>query len=51
MRKALGLGGEGDVWDQPDGMGIQFEDDNKEEDVQMDVDGKLGNVSESLRVD
>ena len=51
MRKALGLGREGDDWDQPGGMGIQFEDDNKEEDVQMEVDGKPGNVSESFRVD
>jgi hypothetical protein len=50
MRKALGLSRDGDDWDQPDGMGIEFEDDHKDEDVQMDVEEKSGNVSESFRV-
>lgn len=50
MRKALGLGRDGDDWDQPDGMGIDFEEDHKDEDVQMEVGEKFGNVSESFRV-
>jgi hypothetical protein len=50
MRKALGLSRDGDDWDQPDAMGIEFEDDRKDEDVQMDVEEKSGNVSESFRV-
>ena len=51
MRKALGLSREGDDWEQPSGIGIEFEDDHKDEDVQMERDEKSGNVSESFRVD
>jgi hypothetical protein len=51
MRKALGLSREGDDWDQPDGMGIEFEDDHQDKNVQMEVEEKSGNVSDSFRVD
>jgi hypothetical protein len=51
MRKALGLTREGDDWDQPEGLGIEFEDGHKDEDVQMEADEKSGNISESFRVD
>jgi hypothetical protein len=51
MRKALGLSREGNDWDQPEGLGIEFEDDHKDEDVQMEADEKSGNISESFRVD
>jgi hypothetical protein len=50
MKKALGLSRDGDDWDQPDGLGIDFEEDHKDEDVQMEADEKSGNVSESFRV-
>jgi hypothetical protein len=50
MKKALGLGRDGDGWDQPDSMGIGFEEDHVDEGVQMEVDERSGNVSESFRV-
>jgi hypothetical protein len=51
MSKSLGLSREGDDCDQPEGLSIEFEDRHKDVDVQMEVDEKSGNVSESFRVD
>jgi Protein of unknown function (DUF4050) len=50
MRKALGLSRESDDCDQPEGLGIEFEGDHKDEDVQMEADEKPGNISDSFRV-
>jgi hypothetical protein len=51
MRKALGLSREGDDCDQPEGLDMEFEDDHKDEDMQMEADEKPGNISDSFRVD
>jgi hypothetical protein len=50
MRKALGLGREDGNWDQPEGLGMEFEDDHQHEDMQMEADEKSGDISESFRV-